>query len=200
MTGGSSGSSEQVVRILAQLTIHGPLRVEELQKRCANMSKRTFYLALKEAEESGLLVRVRKSRKNVLVQLNPRKPEIGKGIKAYDHERKQLGLYYTPESETIFHGSLLAAIESRNRKEFTRLIFNQAWRVAIASVMSILLEANLDDPVMNVQKEIDNLLLQRHKQMVHDCIKKYGSDAKAALEAWVAKQAKEIAPQISAHR
>lgn len=200
MHGGSSGSSEQVARILAQLVIHGQLRVEELQNRCESMSKRTFYLALKEAEEAGLLVRVRKSWKNVLVQLNPRKAEIGKEIKEYDHQRKFWGLYYTPELESTFRGSLLSASNSGNRKELTQLIINQMWLFALASALSILVEADLDEPVLKIQKEIDNLLLQRHKQMVNDCIKEYGSEAKTALEAWVSKQAKEIAPQICSRR
>jgi hypothetical protein len=160
------------------------------------MSKRTFYLALKEAEESGLLVRVRKSRKNVQVQLNHRKPEIGKATEAYDHQRKFLGLYFTPRSETTLRESLLAASKSRNRKELRQLIFDQAWLFAIASVMSLFMEANLDDTVLKVQREIDNLLLQGHKQVMSDSIKEYGSDAKTALEVWLTKQAKEVTPHI----
>ena len=197
MPGGSSGTSEQVVRILAQLMIHGPSRVEKLQKRCSNMSKRTFYLALKEAEESGLLVRVRKSRKNVLVQLNARNDEIGRQIEAYDHQRKLLGLYYTPDFENTLQESLQAASKSRNRKELTQLILNQAWLYAITSVMSILTEANVDNPISKVQLEVENFLLQKHRQMVSDCIKEYDA-ARAALEAWATKQAKEaISKSIS---
>lgn len=198
MLGGSSGSSEQIARILAQLVIHGPLRVEELQNRCESMSKRTFYFALKEAEEAGFLVRVRKSRKNVLVQLNPGKAEIGRELKEYDHQRKLLGSYYTPELESTFHDSVLAASQSRNRKELTQLIIDQMWLFALASASSILVEADLDEPVLRIQKEVDNLLLQRHKQMVNDCIKEYGTEARTALEAWVTKQAKEITPQFRA--
>ena len=200
MTGGSGGDSEQAARILAQLVIHGPLRVEELQKRCESMSKRTFYLALKEAEESGLLIRVRKSRKNVLVQLNSRKAEIGKQIDEYDHQRKFLALFYTPNLASTFRESLLAASKSRDRSELTQLIINQVWLFALATVTALFLEANLDDPVLKVQKEIDNFLLQKHKELVNNSIKEYGSDAKDALEVWVTRQAKAMAPQIRGHR
>lgn len=199
MTGGSGGSSEQVARILAKLVIHGPVRVEELQKLCDSMSKRTFYLALKEAEGAGLLVRVRKSRKNVLVQLNSRKPEVGKVTEAYDQQRKLLGLYYTPNWETVLREHLFAASESPSRKELRQLIFEQARLFAIASVASLFLEVNLDDPVLRVQKEIGSLVLQRHKQVINDIIKDYGKDATTALEVWLAKQAKEVTPKIGVY-
>ncbi len=199
MTGGSGGSSEQVARILAQLVIHGPVRVEELQKLCDSMSKRTFYLALKEAEGSGLLVRVRKSRKNVLVQLNSRKPEVGKAKEVYDQQRKLLGLYYTPNWETALREALFAASESRSRKELRRLIFEQARLFVIASMVSLFLEATLDDLVLQVQREISNLLLQRHKQVINDVIKDYGRDAATALEEWYFNQAKEVTPKIRVH-
>jgi len=191
MTGGSGGSSEWVTRILVQLVIAGPLRVEELQERCESMSKRTFYLALKEAEESGLLVRVRKTRKNVLVKLTPRNSEI---IKEYDHQRKFLGLYYTPP-ETASREPFSAGSKPRNNKELRQLIFNQAWLLAIASVSSVLLEKNL--PVLGVEKELSDLVLQKHKQIMKDSLKEYGDDAILALEAWLAKHAKEIAPSPS---
>jgi hypothetical protein len=58
------------------------------------------------------------------------------------------------------------------------------------------MEANLDDTVLKVQREIDNLLLQRHKQVMNYSIKEYGSDAKTALEVWLTKQAKEVTPHI----
>jgi len=191
MTGVSGASSEHANRILAQLVIQGPIRVEELQKQCASMSKRTFYLALKEAEKSGSLVRIRKSRKNVLVQLNPKRPEIRNALESYDQHRKLLGLYYTPNWERSFREKLLAARESHTHKEVKRLISELAWLLAISSVASLYLESNTEDAIVRVRREVGDLLQQRQRQALGRIIKEYDMDVKSALEAWLRRQVQE---------
>jgi DNA-binding HxlR family transcriptional regulator len=198
MTVLSRDSSTKLMAIIVELMLSGPLRVEELRQRCENVSKRTFYLELKRAEKMGLLVRIRKSRKNVVVQLNPKNYEARKAKETYDSLQRILNEYYS-KRELDLRNSLQAAYQSRDRKKLRQMVFKQAWFLAVSSVAFVLLEGrNVGRPsdsfFLRFQQEIDTYLILRNKKMIYESIRAYGKDVTDALEEWLAAHAKEIVP------
>jgi DNA-binding HxlR family transcriptional regulator len=181
--------------ILVELMMSGPLRVEELRRRCDKVSKRTFYIALQQAENSGLVTRIRKSRKNVVVELNPSQPEAKKARELYGSLQTSLSEQYSKQ-ENEFNDTLQAAYKAKDWKRLRHVVFKQASLLAISSVAFALLEGQFTHPSdsfhLRFHQEIDAYVMRRQKQIIHESIAKYGEKVSYLLQVWLANHAKEI--------